>query len=147
MASRPAASDSAERLILLRPFGAGRYPLFFRPVAAGFPSPADDHIEKLIDLNEQLIDNPVATFFHRIVGDGWERIGLSDGDRLIVDRSAEPAEGAYVVADVEGARGLYHVKLERGVKRLYDVEGRPVEAEAESVIWGTVTYAIRRMRA
>jgi DNA polymerase V len=31
-------------------------------VQAGFPSPADDHLERSIDLNEHLIKNPAATF-------------------------------------------------------------------------------------
>lgn len=29
---------------------------------AGFPSPADDYIEDVIDLNDVLIGNPIATF-------------------------------------------------------------------------------------
>ena len=30
-------------------------PLFSGKVAAGFPSPADDHVEKSLDLNELLV--------------------------------------------------------------------------------------------
>ena len=36
---------------------------------AGFPSPADDHMERRLDLNEHLIRNPVSTFFLRVEGD------------------------------------------------------------------------------
>ena len=43
-------------------------PLIGTAVCAGFPSPADDHIEAVIDLNELLIRNPPATFFLRAAG-------------------------------------------------------------------------------
>ena len=41
-----------------------RRPLFLVRIAAGFPSPADDYIEKYLDLNEHLIKNPSATLEH-----------------------------------------------------------------------------------
>ena len=43
-------------------------PLVGSVVCAGFPSPADDHIEDVIDLHELLIRNPPATFYVRAVG-------------------------------------------------------------------------------
>jgi DNA polymerase V len=36
--------------------------LYSSSVQAGFPSPAGDHLEKKLDLNEHLIDHPAATF-------------------------------------------------------------------------------------
>ena len=39
-------------------------PLFSARVQAGFPSPADDHLERSIDLNEELIQHPAATFLY-----------------------------------------------------------------------------------
>lgn len=39
-----------------------RIPLVSAKVQAGFPSPADDHMEKSLDLNEHLVRNPAATF-------------------------------------------------------------------------------------
>jgi hypothetical protein len=35
-------------------------PLFTGKVAAGFPSPADDYVEKNLDLNELLVQKPAA---------------------------------------------------------------------------------------
>ncbi len=43
-------------------------PLFAAKVSAGFPSPADDYVDKTLDLNELLIQNPAATFFTRVQG-------------------------------------------------------------------------------
>ena len=39
-----------------------KLPLFGGKVAAGFPSPADDYVEKSLDLNELLVQKPAATF-------------------------------------------------------------------------------------
>ena len=38
-------------------------PCFAAHVSAGFPSPADDYIDKRLDLNEWLVPRPAATFF------------------------------------------------------------------------------------
>ena len=37
-------------------------PLYLSPVKAGFPSPADDFIERKLDLHEHLVRNQAATF-------------------------------------------------------------------------------------
>jgi hypothetical protein len=37
--------------------------LFGSKVPAGFPSPADDYIDRQLDLHEHLIAHPAATFF------------------------------------------------------------------------------------
>ncbi|HRB22100.1 MAG TPA: S24 family peptidase, partial [Nitrosomonas sp.] len=44
-------------------------PLFSTKVAAGFPSPADDHVEKQLDISEFMIDHAASTFFVTIKGD------------------------------------------------------------------------------
>jgi hypothetical protein len=38
-------------------------------VEAGFPSPADDSVERDFDLNEELIGNPVSTYYVRVKGE------------------------------------------------------------------------------
>lgn len=77
-------------------------PLFSSGVSAGFPSPADDYIDRELDLNEYLIANPVATFFVRVAGDSMIGAGINHDDILIVDRSIEPASGKIVIAIVDG---------------------------------------------
>ena len=77
-------------------------PLFMCGVSAGFPSPADDYIERLLDLNELLIKNPPATFFVKVAGDSMTGAGINDGDILIVDRSIEATNRKIVIAAVNG---------------------------------------------
>lgn len=77
-------------------------PLFSSQPAAGFPAPGDDLIEKPLDLNDLLIDNPTATFFVRVSGDSMEGAGIFNGDILVVDRSVTPQDSSIVVAAVFG---------------------------------------------
>ncbi len=122
-------------------------PFFLESVPAGFPSPAEDHIEKTLDLNEFLVRHPQATFFLRVSGDSMAGAGITDKDILIVDRSIEPTHGKIVIAVLDG---------ELTVKRLYRKNGKillrpespnfkPIEIKCESdlQIWGVVTNVIK----
>ena len=81
-------------------------PILLRAVRAGFPSPADDHLDRGIDLNEILIRNRPATFLVRVDGDSMKEKGLADGDLAVVDRSVRPTNGDVVVVDVDGDRSF-----------------------------------------
>jgi DNA polymerase V len=124
---------------------------FTSRVRAGFPSPADDYIEDVLDLNRHLIrqGHEEATFVLRI--EGWSMLGagIHDGDEIIVDRAVAPAEGRIVVAVVNG---------DLTVKRLKFAEGQPVLVAEnphfkditfrdgeELVIWGVVTRVLHRV--
>jgi DNA polymerase V len=77
-------------------------PLFGGKVAAGFPSPADDYVEKSLDLNELLVKRPAATFFVRVQGASMIGAGIHNGDMLVVDRSLEAQSGSVVIAVING---------------------------------------------
>lgn len=128
---------------------ASAVPLYFEPVSAGFPSPADDYVETALDLNEYLVNNPAATFMVRVTGDSMIEAGIHDGDVLVVDRSRDPAPGKIVVAVLDG---------ELTVKRLQERDGKPVlvpenpayrpivvERGQELFVWGVVSGVVRRV--
>ncbi|MFR6634324.1 MAG: LexA family protein [Alistipes onderdonkii] len=71
-------------------------------VSAGFPSPADDHLDPPLDLNRELIRNPGATFFARVAGDSMQDDGIADGDLLVVDKSLEAYDGCVAVCFLDG---------------------------------------------
>lgn len=71
-------------------------------VMAGFPSPAEQYVERPPDLNELLVTRPAATYFVRASGDSMEGVGIRSGDMLVVDRSLEPWDRAVVIACVDG---------------------------------------------
>ena len=76
-------------------------PLFSTKVAAGFPSPADDYVEKRLDISEFMIDHAASTFFVTIKGDSMIDVGLLPGDKVVVDRSKTPGIGDIVLAVVD----------------------------------------------
>jgi DNA polymerase V len=87
-----------------------KLPLFRSKIAAGFPSPCDDHLESELDLNDYLIEHPAPTFFVRAKVDSMQQAGIFDNGLLIVDRSLTPKNNGVVIAAVAG---------ELMVKRLY----------------------------
>jgi DNA polymerase V len=94
--------------------GSGRIPYFPQGIPAGFPSPANDHLQKELDLHEHLIKHPAATFFAHVQGDCLNDANIYDGDLLIIDRAETPRHKSIVVAIVNG---------EFTVKRLYKRNG------------------------
>jgi DNA polymerase V len=130
------------------PFDPSRpaLPLFIEGVAAGFPSPADDYIDRNLDLHEHLIEHPAATFFVRASGNSMVGAGIHDGDLLVVDRAVQPRDGHVVIAAVHGE--LTVKRLRRNQGRLYlvsDGNGFPPLAITEDMdlhVWGVCRYVI-----
>lgn len=71
-------------------------------VAAGFPSPAEDHQVERIELMRQLVRHPQATFYIRIAGDSMRDAGILDGSVVLVDKAIKPQHGHIVIAVVDG---------------------------------------------
>jgi DNA polymerase V len=121
-------------------------PLFTGKVAAGFPSPADDYIEKTLDLNELLVQKPAATFFARAQGESMLGAGIHHNDILVVDRSIEPAPGKIVICALNGELTVKRLERDNGLWKLKaENKDYPVIAiyeELEMVIWGVVTNVI-----
>jgi len=123
-------------------------PLFTAGVSAGFPSPADDFIDRSLDLNEYLIKHPAATFFVRVEGSSMIGSGIHPGDILIVDKALEPYDGGIVIAVVNGEFTVKRFKRERG--RCWLMPENPAYAPIEIAgdmqleVWGVVTYVIHK---
>ena len=77
-------------------------PLLLSRVPAGFPSPADDFVEGLIDINGLLGLGDAATFLMRAAGESMKDAGIHNGDILVVSRADEAKNGDVVVAAVDG---------------------------------------------
>ena len=127
-----------------------KLPLFLAKVQAGFPSPADDHLERSIDLNEELIRNPASTFFVRVKGESMRDAGIHTGDILVVDRSLTPSDRRIVVAMIDGEftvkrfRNLQgNVFLEAANDKFPRIE---LSGDQELVIWGVVAFVIHQAR-
>lgn len=121
-------------------------PLYSDRIPAGFPSPADDHIESKLDLNTYLIKRPAATFLAWAQGDSMEGQKIFDGDLVIVDRSIEPRSGHIVVAVVDGQQTIKELVLKEGRAVLMPANPKyapiPITEEMDTVIWGVVRHTI-----
>jgi DNA polymerase V len=123
-------------------------PLASSTVSAGFPSPADDHIEQALDLNEHLIKHPAATFFVRADGDSMLGAGIHPGDLLIVDRALEAREGSVIIAVVDGEFTVKRFE-KRGVTMFLLPENKayePIEIKEgmDFEVWGVVTNSVHK---
>lgn len=124
-------------------------PLFLSAVPAGFPSPADDYLDRDLDLNEYFIQHPAATFYVRVSGYSMQQAGIQDGDILVVDRSLEARDGNIVVAVLDGELTVKRLKRQNGC--VYLVPDNPafpvleIQPEREFVIWGVVTGVARKL--
>ena len=126
-----------------------RIPLYLSPVAAGFPSPAEDYTDCQINLHELLVRNPPATFFVRAAGDSMLGAGIHDGDLLIVDRSAEASSGRVVIAALDGELTIKRLTRRKG--RVLLLPENPTYPEIDITereyvhIWGVVTYVVHQL--
>ena len=124
-------------------------PLFTGKVAAGFPSPADDYVEKTLDLNELLVQKPAATFFVRAEGESMLGAGIHPNDILVVDRSIEPVSGRIVICALNGE--LTVKRLQKTGEQVVLAAENPayadinINADIDLVIWGVVTSVIHTL--
>ena len=123
--------------------------LFSATIRTGFPSPAADHTQKRIDLNDHLLINRDASFLFRVAGDSMIDVGIFEGDTIVVDRSIEPKHRHVVLAIIDE---------EFTVKRLFR-RGKTIRLLAENPayqpidftegqelrIWGVVTYNLHKL--
>jgi DNA polymerase V len=130
--------------------GAGCLPLYSSKVAAGFPSPADDYLENIIDLNELVIHHPAATFLVRASGHSMINVGIFENDILIVDRSIKARQGKIVIAAIDGQLTVKRLKQSNSGEFILMPENPAYQAitikEGSDVyIWGVVTCVLHRL--
>lgn len=121
-------------------------PLFESRVAAGFPSPAQDYIDKKLDLNELLVPHPASTFFVRVEGDSMIGAGIHSNDILVVDRSIRASDGKVIIAVLEGE--LTVKRFRQKANRIFlvpeneEFETIEVMPEQNFEVWGVVSTVI-----
>ena len=109
-------------------------------IRAGFPSPAQDYMEQAIDLNKEIVKHPASTFYGRVVGDSMRDEGIEEGDILVIDKSLE----------LMGEFTVKRVRLETDAAWLIpanpDYPKIKVTADNDFIVWGIVTYTIKKNR-
>lgn len=128
-------------------------PLFQSKVPAGFPSPADDHVEDRLDPNAYLIDQADTTFFVTIQGESMIEAGLMPGDKAVVDRGKRPVVGDIVLAVIDGEFTIKTLaKQKNGLPKLLPANASGkyapilIQPPMQFEVWGVVTGSFRRFR-
>lgn len=125
-------------------------PYALEKINAGFPSPAQDYIDKALDMNEHLIKNETATFIVKVASLSMLNAGIEIDDELIVDRSLDAKHGDIVVALIDNDFTVKRLMIDETgqwlkaenpeFKNIYLQEGQ------ELIIWGVVTHIIKMTR-
>ena len=121
-------------------------------IRAGFPSPSQDYLEESLNLNEELIHNPAATFIGRVVGDSMTDANVHEGDLLVIDRGRDAQDGSMVVGYLDGEFCVKTLDLSEqrdGIIWLVPANDRypriRVTQDQNFRIWGVVSYVIHRI--
>lgn len=126
-----------------------RIPYINEGVSAGFPSPAADFMETNIDLNKELSENPLATFYIKVKGNSMIDAGINDKDVLVVDRSLEPQNNKIAICCIDGEFTVKRIQVEKDCLYLMpenpNYEPIKVTEENQLIIWGMVTYVIKKV--
>ncbi|MFT6084472.1 MAG: DNA polymerase V [Alphaproteobacteria bacterium] len=124
-------------------------PLFNNAVSAGFPSPADDYIDKKLDLNEYLIKHPAATYFIRCNSNAMNGCGIYEGDLLIVDKSLNPDHNKIIIAEYDGELILRRLqKTSNGICLVSSNKNYAtihIHKTENFSVWGIVTNTIHKL--
>ena len=119
-------------------------------IKAGFPSPAENVREKL-DLVKLLVRHTASTFFFQVDGVSMVDADMDEGDILIVDKSVEPYNDCKAVCFIDGEFTVKRVSIGRAGVVLLPCNERntkfrpiPVGPDNDFVIWGVVTYIIKK---
>lgn len=122
-------------------------------IFAGFPSPAQDYMDRSLDFNREIIRHPAATFYAKVLGQSMEGAGIDTGDIVVVDRALDPRDGDIVVACLNGEFTLKYIDLsqkDKGIICLRPDNDRydPIILHEgdELVVWGVVSNVIKRLR-
>lgn len=149
-ARRAQQHNVAEILQLAPPSAPLSLPLYSSKVAAGFPSPADDHVEKRLNPNGYLISNDSSSFCVRVKGDSMIDAGIFENDVLVVDRSRVAQLGDIVLAILDGEFTVKILGKSKHGPRLIPANANyPVIDIGEAQffeVWGVVTGSMRKFK-
>lgn len=126
-------------------------PIALEAISAGFPSPAQDHVEAALDLNEYLVRNPISTFYVTVASDSMKNANIHAGDKIIVDRGVIPVHRSIVVAMINGtAFTVKRLMIELNGTAWLKAENPEYQdlhfkSNDELTIWGVVIGCFRKI--
>jgi len=124
-------------------------PFITSGIKAGFPSPAADFDETRISLDKALVKNIDTTFYAKANGQSMKGAGIDDGDIMVIDRSIEPINNKIAVCLIDGEFTVKRIKKTKEELLLMpensDFQPIKINEDNQLVIWGIVTYVIKKV--
>ncbi|MEJ6656705.1 MAG: translesion error-prone DNA polymerase V autoproteolytic subunit [Pseudomonas sp.] len=136
--------------VILGPLGQSstKLPFYSYRVPAGFPSPALDHMEQALSLDELLDIHAPHMYLVRAVGSSMIEAGLFDGDIMVVNRGCAAAHDDIVIAVINGDTCVKRLSKQREAVMLLSENPkfppRYLMEGDELMIWGVVVASLRR---
>ncbi len=125
-------------------------PLASSLVKAGFASPADDYIERVIDINDLFQVDESTSFYVRAEGQSMKNSGIIPEDILCVRKDLEPRDGDIVIAAIDNeftvktfrkkGNSIYFEASNEDFENIIPLEGQEVQ------VWGVVTGLARVLK-
>lgn len=117
-------------------------------ISAGFPSSAENHTEKSLDLNDLMVQHPASTFFIRVIGDSMINAHIMPNDILVVDRSLSLTHNKIAVVRINDEFTVKRLHID-GKRILLVAENeryKPIEvtADMDFELFGIVTFVIHQ---
>lgn len=131
-------------------YGGDPFP-FVGNIAAGFPSPAEDYMDKALSLDSILIGDKNATILGRVRGNSMIDANLEDGDVLVIDRSVTPKHGDVVICRLNSEFTCKRLEIIGSREKIYLVpenrtfEKIEIEEADDFVVDGVVTFVIKKI--
>lgn len=120
-----------------------KIPVILQKVSAGFPSPATDYVQDEIDLNNELIKNPPATFLIRVQGNSMTDHKIINGDLLVVDRSLNLKNDCIAIINFNNELVVKNIIKENNNFYIKNkLEKTLINENSDINVWGIVTYII-----
>lgn len=121
---------------------------FIGDVKAGFPSPAGDFMNEIIDLNKYVTLHPAATYYARASGVSMEG-DINDGDLLVIDKSITPTDGKIAICYIDGEFTVKRIKIDKEGIWLMPTNERfkpiLINETNDLRIWGVVTHVVKKV--
>ena len=149
LAEKTLRAGDINAFLTVEPRGPASVPLMGSTAACGFPSPAEDYLDRPLDFNELMIANPAATFAVRVAGESMIGAGIFPNDIAVIDRSLAASNGLIVLALLNGEFTIKRYR--RNERRTWlqpeNAGFRDIDLSdgIEFEVWGVVTRSIRML--
>ncbi len=117
-------------------------------VQAGWPSPAEEELVDVLNLDAYLIQHPDQSYLIKVTGDSMIDAGICEGDLVIVERGRTPKDQDIVIAQVDGEWTMKYYQ-KRGTQAVLIAANKkypPIVPQRELVVAGVVTGVIRKYK-